>query len=190
MDAAGFVVRKFVTEYRGPGVADPSAPPADPTAAPGGGLGKIEVTLVVATSRASEADANKFMINTVDAWLKANKERPGVPYRIVPAPGGTSWQRLTVIPLATPEEKKPEGDGGAEIPRPDRPGGGKGPGRGTPIIPGGGDGPSGGGGQGLALAPIDKLAPQRRAPGATFVMQVDWTIELINPNEKKQEPGT
>jgi type IV pilus assembly protein PilM len=190
LDAAGFVVRKFVTEYRGPGGADPSAPPPDPTAVPGGGLGKIEVTLVVATSRASEADANKFMINTVDAWLKANKERPGVPYRIVPAPGGTSWQRLTVIPLATPEEKKPEGDGGAEIPRPDRPGGGKGPGRGTPIIPGGGDGPSGGGGQGLALAPIDKLAPQRRAPGATFVMQVDWTIELINPNEKKQEPGT
>jgi hypothetical protein len=153
----------------------------------------IHITLAVATSRASEADANKFMINTVDAWLKANKERAGVPYRIVETKGGTYWQRLSMIPLVVEEEaKKPEGRG-AEVPSPDGGGGkGRGPGRGREVgvVPVGEGGEPGGGGAGLALAPLDKLAPQGRMPGATFVMQVDWTIELVNPNEKKQEPGT
>lgn len=193
MEAAGFVVRKFVTEYRGPGGADPSMPAPDPTAAPATALGRIDVTLVIATSRASEADANKFMINTVDAWLKANQDRPGVPYRIVPATGGTSWQRLAVIPAPSIEEaKKPEG--GGEEAQPDRPGGAGGKGAGgrgrnaDPLV--GEVVGAAAAGQGLGLAPLDKLAPQGRVPGATFVMQVDWTVELINPNEKKQEPGT
>jgi hypothetical protein len=193
MEAAGFVVRKFITEYRGPGgTSDPSAPPADPAAAGGASLGVINITMAVATSRASEADANKFMINTVDAWLKANRERIGVPYRIVASPGGTYWRRLSVIPLE-PEvpAKKPEGDGGER--QPDG-GGAKGRGDGNPrqpgYIPGGEGDPTGGGATGLGLAPLDKLSPQVRMPGAVFVMQVDWTVELINPNEKKQEPGT
>lgn len=207
--AAGFIVRIFNTEYHGPsGTADASGatPPATPDssgAAPSAPIGTIRISMAVETSRASDADASKFMIQTVDAWLAQNKERPGVPYRIRPAPGNTHWTRLSAKDASGEEQGGAAPGGGQVAPPPAGPNGNpRGPGRpGRNNVPGrenrlgGGEGGAageggGGGGQGLGLAPIEKLSPQLKAPGPVFVMQVDWVLELINPADKKQESGT
>jgi hypothetical protein len=194
-ELAGFRVVAFQTEYRGAGSGGSTDGSADPSAAPVGGKPQIAIKMAVATSRANEGDANRFMINTIDAWLKQNAERKGVPYKILPSARNTYWQRLRVEELPKPEELKREGD--AEQ-----------PGRGRERDAGGGggknaggrDGPDnerftpgdgGGGGQGLGNAPLDKLMPPRRWPGPMFTMQVDWTIEFVSPTENKpEETGT
>lgn len=198
MSAAGMTLTLLDTEYVGPSSGmDPNAPPPDPAAppaAPVAGAGTIKITMVVATSRADAADANNFMISTVDAWLKANAVRPNVPYKIRPA--NPYWERVRVIEQDKPDEAKQPG--GESTPStqapPTGPRRGRGPtGEGQPEIyrpEGDGGGGGGGGGQGLALASTDKLAPKLRAPGPTFVMRVDWVIELVNPAENKQESGT
>jgi type IV pilus assembly protein PilM len=193
-ELAGFRVVAFQTEYRGAGAGGSTDGSADPSAAPVGGKPQIAIKMAVATSRANEGDANRFMINTIDAWLKQNAERKGVPYKILPSPRNTYWQRLRVEDLPKPEEQKREGQ--AEQPaggREERGGGGRGKGTGGAgegndrFVPGEGAG----GGQGLGNAPLEKLLPPRRWPGPMFTMQVDWTIEFVSPTETKpEETGT
>lgn len=214
--AAGLTLKALVTQYNGPMAADPNAPPPpppatppDPSAPPAPVVepkGTITISMQVATSRPDAADASRFMLNTVDAWLKANRERIGVPYRILPPISSTYVQRQTVVSNDVVDPNKPLNPEGAAEPEPStpsqptsRPGrGGKG-GAGSPpgyeperLTVGGGNSSGGGSGAaGLSAAPLDKLVPVKKAPGSTYIMRVDWTIELIDPQpEKKQESGT
>lgn len=199
-----FSLKTFDTVYRSPrsggddagGVPDPAAapPPADGSPAASGPAGtglKIDVTLVVEVSRASDSDANAFMIKTVDEWLAKNAVRPGVPYKIVKKPGQQNyWKRVgpgTVQPdAATPDPAEapppdgvrgPAGGGrdGVRGPKGRDAGGG---GREAPGDAGGGNGPAG---DGLGLAPLSKLVAEARHPGPVYTMEVLWTVEILQP---------
>ncbi len=82
-----FTVKSFKTTYAPP--ADPNAdqsgsppptPPAGDTGTPMPPRPKITVTIEISTA---QADPQKFTINTLDSWLRANAKRAGVPYDIV-----------------------------------------------------------------------------------------------------------
>ncbi len=81
-----FVVKSFKTQFSPP--VDPSAdpnyqPPTDGSTPPPP-RPKISVTLEVSTSAAAtQAEAQKLAISTIDTWLRANAKRPDVPYEIV-----------------------------------------------------------------------------------------------------------
>jgi len=201
-----FTLRVFDTQYTGAGAGsfDPNNPTPAPTPEPVAGetipTGSISIQMAVTTHRADGADAAAFMIKTVDEWLKKNSKRAGVPYVIRPAKGQNYWSRLgegvaaedPVAGEAQPSEAaNPSGDGGST-------GGAKGSGRGA--VRGDGGRNEGGpaqpenisGDQALSLAPISKLMPQNKAPGALFTMVVTWTIDILPPaaETKPQEPGT
>lgn len=84
-----FVVKSFKTQFSPPmdPNADPNVPPPPPPAdgsPPPPPRPKVNVQLEISTSViADKADAQKLVINTIDAWLRTNAKRPGVPYEIV-----------------------------------------------------------------------------------------------------------
>jgi hypothetical protein len=55
-------------------------PPAEGAGAPAASLGRVPVTLVLATTH---KDAVRFANKQLDGWLRVNAKRPGVPYEIV-----------------------------------------------------------------------------------------------------------
>lgn len=200
-----FTLRVFDTQYTGAGAGaiDPNNPmpapaPADPAAGGATPTGSISIQMAVTTQRADGADAAAFMIKTVDEWLKKNAKRTGVPYVIRPARGQNYWNRMGE---GVASEEPAEGEAQpAETPRPSGDGG-KGSGRGGSTRGGDGAGDGGrgpaqpeniSGDQALGLAPISKLVPQTKAPGALFTMVVTWTIDIMPPaaETKPQEPGT
>lgn len=76
LGAPGFEFRGFRTQYTGPGRGDAEGgEPADPNA-----MGSVQVTLQVATRQPDPLD---FILHSVDAWLRENKDRKDAPYAIV-----------------------------------------------------------------------------------------------------------
>lgn len=120
---------RFDTSYDGGGgggLGEGGAPP-DPAAGTAVGAGShIRASLDIMTTK-PKAEAEKFVNDTFQNWLKANADRPGFPYRI--EPGSVGWAKLT---------EETEGDPAA------------GPGQGGAASPGGGLGETGGRGPGFA----------------------------------------
>lgn len=200
-------LKDFAARYLGLYVEmDPSADPS--TAAPAEGNPKIRLTLEVTTSRPSEADANSFMIKTVDEWLTKNASRAGVPYRILPPTGRNYWRRSGVATpapeMAEEAPTTPEQGGGDSGGEPQELGGGKGrPGLRNPNDPANqimrvGGGSSGGGSgdapmnaEALALAPLSKVVTMPKPNAPTYTMTVTWTVEILPPaGEKTEEKGS
>jgi len=119
---------RFDTTYDGGGggVGEGGAP-TDPTAATAVAAGPlIHASLEIMTTK-PEAEAERFVNDTFQNWLKANADRPGFPYRILLS--SVKWEKRT---------EETEGDPTAG---PDQSGGGN---------TGGGLGETGGGGPGFA----------------------------------------
>jgi type IV pilus assembly protein PilM len=104
-DEPVFTVHAFKTAFSPP--ADPSAP--DYVAPPPDSSGnvppprpKITVTLEISTNAAAtQADAQKLAINTIDAWLRANAKRPDMPYEIVVGPNPSKVKSFAGAPTST-----------------------------------------------------------------------------------------
>lgn len=79
--APGFEVEQFQTKYIPPGgnQGGPGGPPPGGPGGPDSGLARIAVTVQLSTR---QRDPQDFILATLQAWLNANKERAGVPYRI------------------------------------------------------------------------------------------------------------
>jgi type IV pilus assembly protein PilM len=77
--APGFSVEQFDTRYAGPGAGGTPGAPPPPPGAEGANMGRISVTMRLSTY---QPDPQEFILQSIRAWLSANKERAGVPYRI------------------------------------------------------------------------------------------------------------
>ncbi len=96
----GFRVDRLTTTYFPPAAgADPSQPPGPPGMSSPGEVGpgipigpadrpRVVATLVVSTN---QPEPQKFMLATMDRWLRANSKRPGVPYEILVSQ--TPWRQ-------------------------------------------------------------------------------------------------
>ncbi len=207
-EGKGFQFKQLLTEYIPPAgqsdLYDPYAQPGVPGEDTGaaGSQRTIQVTLEVSTTR---GDATPFVRDTIQAWLYANGEREGVPYRIenvdwdlpvthkVPMPGeeamptpagGTSprsqWgERGTpTSPRQSPGLATPGSGGHGHAPPPPRPGQ-------RPGVPtGGGQAPA-------APTELTSLAPLPEMPGegepgetvSTFTITWDAVIIEDQPAE-------
>ncbi|MBL9032268.1 MAG: type IV pilus assembly protein PilM [Phycisphaerae bacterium] len=195
-----FVVKSMATRIHVPGDdgspdGAPTVPGLDPALA---SQPRITITLEVSTT---QGDPLPFAITTLEAWLKANKKRPNVPYEII-EPSRNSIV-LTGSEVAkgpeSPEGAQPGGRGDAGGFVPPRTGVNIPGARPGAIVMGGqGEGPRGGGspyqppqpGERLdqnaaaALDNIKKLAPLPGAlpppPGTvTSSLSVTWTVVIL-----------
>jgi type IV pilus assembly protein PilM len=174
--------------------------PADASAQ----MPRIQVRMSCTTS---VPDAQKFVISTVDEWLRKNAKRPNMPYEIVIGPHPSSGFVTTKTAEAAATPGAPGGAGEGMPTMPNRPppilvgGGGKG------VVIGGGAtqmGERGGGGGGAnepppppdqkAQAAIDQLkkdaplpgAPQPEPGSSVTKFDVVWDAVLV---PKKPEGG-
>ncbi|MCC6678670.1 MAG: type IV pilus assembly protein PilM [Phycisphaerales bacterium] len=215
-----YTVRTFNTEYLPPSAAAEEAPAEEAPQDDGGGRGgrfqsggegrgrgggggrggganepfpdkqRVKVTMTVSTTA---PDAQRFIIDTLQRWLKDNAVRPGVPYRI-----HVNDKPWTFI------EQKEAAEATAAVGQPPA-GGGGGGGRGEVIEEGGGRGgrgfagrggdgggpPESGGRQPVGAADVDKFAPLAPPPSpyepgtkmTTF--RVEWLV-VIEPEVKPE----
>lgn len=86
-----YSLKSFETTYTTPDAGGDPAAMGDPNAAPAGAAGpelppelaqqpRVSISLRVATN---QPDPQKFIIETLQRWLRENRERPDVPYVIV-----------------------------------------------------------------------------------------------------------
>ena len=98
-------LQTLTTEYRGP--ADPNAEEMmDSGRQEGAGPPEDPQIVVRMTAWTDHPNAQDFIVNSVDRWLRSNGERDGVPYRIVP--GSPSW-RISRQDGAIAEGMEPSG---------------------------------------------------------------------------------
>lgn len=130
-DSPAVHVQTFTTEYAGP--ADPNVDPY----AEGRSSGnedrpkKPQITIKL-VGWTDQPNANEFIVNSLDKWLRSNQERSGVPYKLLPDTvdwGVTQQFGSTVDAGGEPEggAVAPPSVRGAE--RPDRGGNPRGPSR-------------------------------------------------------------
>lgn len=197
-------VQTFTTDYAGP--ADPNVDPyADGRS---GGADdrpekpQITINLVGWTD---QPNANEFIVNSLDKWLRSNQEREGVPYKLLPET--VKWGVTQQFGSTADAGSEPEG--GAVTPPPsrgaERPGrnprgpsrtGGR-PGQPAVTITGGGEeplptgmpertGPSappGGLSDLINTYPIPR--PDRGVPAGKTrsFFQMAWVVELVDEQE-------
>jgi type IV pilus assembly protein PilM len=185
----------------------PPPPPADGSPPPPP-RPSIEVTMEISTTAAAtQADAQKLVISTIDAWLKANAKRPGVPYDIEVTPNPSRVVGTEVVG----GRSEPAGPGVTQTGVPEtRTGimgrfGPSGGGRGGALMGEGGGSPGAGAfdpnagassstpdqSTASALEAIGRLAPLPATPpiaeGTTVTtFRVNWS-NMINPPAPKSE---
>ncbi len=100
-DSQGFRLRAYATDYMPPPSANTGRGGRsgrggqDAGASAGTAQPRLQISLTATTN---QPEPQKFMLETLDAWLRANRERPDVPYRIILGPGGVDWNiNLTTI---------------------------------------------------------------------------------------------
>jgi type IV pilus assembly protein PilM len=218
----GFELKSFKTSYRvgftpvgsefkegaGRDRGTPSghgggSPEGDPSAVEGGTEGQkrvVDCELIVTTSH---PDARRFMLASIDKWLKDNKVRPSVPYTIVV--DDNPWTMLDENQSVASSERS----------RPGRPGGASTGGRRSLED----DGGHGGGGHGeqdsrnpesarrgqraqprgdvqiiggdggraaalaAALPPVSLLKPAAPAGVTTSTFVISWHVEINDPSK-------
>lgn len=80
-----YSVKSYVTSFVPETAGDGSTPPPSDPNAPAPLTGpRIKIEMVVSTT---QPEAQKFMINTLESWLRQNATRDGLPYQLVLAPG-------------------------------------------------------------------------------------------------------
>jgi type IV pilus assembly protein PilM len=136
-DGPVFQISKLSADYMtsdAPGGSDPNAAGAQP---------KIRVTCSFSTQM---PEAQRFVISTVDDWLRKNAKRPGMPYDIVVGPSPSKKGKTSTS--SGPAPTTPGGEGGGES------GGGRVPeGRGRMIAVGT---PGEGGGATVPVSPREE----------------------------------
>ena len=171
---------------------------------------RIVIRMEVSTA---EPDAQRFMLETMDAWLKANAQRTGVPYDISIA--SQPWRVTGVVDASgTATEQPGAGNdplGGDQADDGELGGGGNVPGRprrgprnfggGPPGMPGEFGNPPGSGGYEIggpgsggeagasdvaALAPLTSLRPPPPKTQTNFV--ITWTAVVKPPVTPGEQP--
>lgn len=194
-DPTGFVVERLNTIYHPPGAAaDPSAlpPPPPPGGGPEGAVEAASMTplgppdqprvVVVLQVSTQQPEPQKFVLETLDRWLRANGKRTGVPYEIHVSP--VPWrQEISGAAGSGPGGGPTGGPGGAL-------GGGPGGLAGPGGSGGGGSDPTrgaGGGGQGSveALAPLSMLRQAETSKPSTL-----FTITFTAAKVPAAQPQT
>ncbi len=214
--STAYVIKSFKTDYRvgaapvdtefggqpgggggGRGVPMPhGGTPADPSGEPALEANKraVDCELVITTT---QPDARKFMLSTIDRWLKDHKVREGVPYTIVVDENPwTMRDESTTADTSRRAGARIDGGGdgghGGDDSHGRRPGetAGQKFRRENPdanIIGGGGPGDSASGGSGGPLPGFESLKP-KDAPGttrATFIVR--WHVEINEPKKPGEE---
>lgn len=201
-----FTLTSLRTQFQGP-PADGSAPPPGPDGStpPAGPM--VAVEMVVSTT---QPDPQKFVISSLEAWLRQNAKREGLPYQFVvpsrpwvmsssaagqPAGGFGSGEAGGFSPPPRSAAGPMGGIRGGQLPD------GRGSGWGQP--PAGGEGSWGGpeSGPGAAAAPVTdaeaaerlrRLAPLPTPPaatGSTSTFTVRWDVLLVPPEAPKPAEG-
>ncbi|MBS0190305.1 MAG: type IV pilus assembly protein PilM [Phycisphaerales bacterium] len=98
----GFRVDRFFTVYYPPGGSPGDAGAGANPVETSGPLGpadrpRVLATLVVSTN---QPEPQKFILATIDKWLRANAKRPGVPYEIFVS--ATPWRQEAQSQASTP----------------------------------------------------------------------------------------
>lgn len=143
---------------------------------------RIRCNLRVTTT---QPDARRFMFETIDKWLRANKERPNRPYKIV-----FSEPPWTVVSEGGAPAGPAPAQAQAERPDPRRGvmseregGGGKGPG--MPVGEGGGGALSTGpAGQSGSLPSLDSLKPTPVSGQRVSTFDITWTCVVVEPTKE------
>lgn len=216
--AAARAARLQDPNYRGEGF-ESGAASGDAGAAAAAGEGmpegqRITVTMEVTTA---QPNAQKFVLATLDRWLRENQSRPGVPYRIVLPSGRPVWEQVRVEQIAAPVAAATPG---SPVPPAAEPGGRRVTSRRQSNEHGGGfvdefgnvyESVGGGESQsdpaqaeanqsrGVAQANIERLAPlppppPEAPPGTTLTtFRLTWWAVVVPPGQEGaagSEPGT
>ncbi len=177
-------------------------PPAE--ANPEAGKRIVECELVVTTT---QPDSQRFMLATLDRWLKSNKVRPAVPYTIVVDENPWTRREEATSPAA-PTSRAPRAGETRDTRAPETSSGGKGGGGGgdeylspedairrqrerqdpNAHVIGGGENPAGGGGAVGGMPAFTAIKPKDK-PGTTrATFTVVWHVEINEP-KKPGESG-
>jgi type IV pilus assembly protein PilM len=170
-----FVVKDLKTRFlaQGAEASDGSGVVSTDTSGGASASPRVHIEMTVSTT---QPEAQKFMLTTIEAWLKANAKRANVPYDLAMAP--TPWSIVSTVEIAANGDQQalantPEGaasqpsnlglppQGGRPGDRPPPVRGGKG-GRGGPVGDGGGS--IGDDGSSSTMVPQSALQPGGLAP--------------------------
>jgi len=204
-----FSVVSYATEYK-PGQPSAEDTASDPYAAGRGGaasgitdpnemaIADQERIRVTATLETTAADPQGLVLDTIEAWLRQNERRDGVPYRIVPADPPTRTQTIDASgraggvspgggarPGGSPGPR-PAGGGGGRSTRavgglPGSGGGSASPQSATPRPAGGSPGSATGGRS--ELGPLEPLEPR---PQPTARIDLTYFV-VLNPEPPAAE---
>ncbi|MCH8269778.1 MAG: type IV pilus assembly protein PilM [Planctomycetes bacterium] len=130
----------------------------------------IRVVMKLTTTR---LDSQQLMSQTIDRWIRANRVRDGVPYRIVDT-GRAAWQQIS-IKKATPQ--------GVGAPAGEITGGDSGGARSAPVTATFGTDEA----DLIAVAPLPPLPSVHDPTLDLQTYQVIWTLEVLDPNEEGRQ---
>ncbi len=183
---------------------------------PGGGAPAGPRVHVEMTLTTTQPDPQKFMIQSIEAWLRQHAKRPGVPYELLVAEKKEPWTTVSTVEISATGEgttipgapsggaSEQPGSSGSPFPPPtqDRRGGGGPGGRngrfappeggvGGPVGEGGGGGGGGDGGLGNSLAPPGPGGATAPPPEQLNAQALERLRALApSPTEPKPPAGT